>query len=178
MNIDPVRFQPELIDPSAFIAPGAHVMGDVTIGAESSVWFNAVLRGDTDSIRVGRRSNLQDGCVLHADFGLPCTIGDGVTVGHQAIVHGATVENNVIIGMGAIILNGARIGENSIIAAGALVTEGTIIPPNSLAMGMPAKVKRTLSMEEIERLRQSADHYVENAKRYKLSGSDRGPEAE
>jgi carbonic anhydrase/acetyltransferase-like protein (isoleucine patch superfamily) len=166
MDTNPVRFRPELIDSSVFIAPGAHVMGDVTIGAESSVWFNAVLRGDTDSIRVGRRTNLQDGSVLHADLGVPCTIGDGVTVGHQAIVHGATVENNVIIGMGAIILNGARIGENSVIAAGALVTEGAVIPPNSLAMGMPAKVKRTLSLEEIERIRQSADHYVENAKRY------------
>jgi carbonic anhydrase/acetyltransferase-like protein (isoleucine patch superfamily) len=164
---EPVRFQPELIDPSVFIAPGAHIVGDVTIGPESSVWFNAVLRGDTDSIRVGRRSNLQDGCVLHADRGLPCTIGNDVTVGHLAIVHGATVEDNVVIGMGSIVLNGARVGANSIIAAGALVTEGCVIPPNSLAMGMPAKVKRTLSMEEIERNRQSATHYVENAKRYK-----------
>ena len=164
---DPVCFQPDLIDPSVFIAPGARIMGDVTIGAESSVWFNAVLRGDTDAIRVGRRSNLQDGCVLHADAGLPCTIGDGVTVGHLAIVHGATVENNVIIGMGSIVLNGARIGENSIIAAGALVTEGCVIPPNSLAIGMPAKVKRTLSIEEIEHNRHSAAHYVENAQRYR-----------
>jgi carbonic anhydrase/acetyltransferase-like protein (isoleucine patch superfamily) len=161
-----ITFRSELVDPTAFIAPGAVVRGDVSIGPHASIWFQAVIRGDTEPIRIGSRSNVQDGAVLHADPGFPCTIGDGVTIGHRAIVHGATVEENVVIGMGSIILNGARIGRDSIIAAGAVVTEGTEIPPGSLAMGVPAKVRRTLTPEEIEHNRMSAEHYVENAKRY------------
>jgi carbonic anhydrase/acetyltransferase-like protein (isoleucine patch superfamily) len=161
-----VTFRSELVDPTAFIAPGAVVRGDVAIGPRSSVWFQAVIRGDTEPIRIGSRSNVQDGAVLHADPGYPCTIGDGVTIGHRAIVHGATVEENVVIGMGSIVLNGARIGRDSIVAAGAVVTERTEIPPGSLALGVPAKVRRALTPEEIEHNRLSAAHYVENAKRY------------
>jgi carbonic anhydrase/acetyltransferase-like protein (isoleucine patch superfamily) len=163
-----VAFRPELVDPTAFIAPGAVVRGDVKIGPQSSVWFQAVLRGDTEPIRIGGRSNVQDGAVLHADPGFPCNVGDGVTIGHRAVVHGAIVEDNVVIGMGSIILNGAKIGRDSIIAAGAVVTEGSEIPPGSLALGVPAKIRRTLTPEEIEHNRHAADHYVENAKRYNL----------
>jgi carbonic anhydrase/acetyltransferase-like protein (isoleucine patch superfamily) len=153
-------------DPSVFIAAGAVVVGNVAIGAESSVWFNAVIRADAEAVSLGRRTNVQDGCVLHADPGYPCRIGDGVTVGHRAIVHGAIVDDNVVIGMGAIVLNGAKIGRDSLIAAGAVVTEGSEVPPGSLVVGMPGKVKRPLKLEEIERNRRAAEHYVENAKQY------------
>lgn len=161
-----ITFRPELAAATAFIAPGAVVVGDVTLGPDSSVWFQAVIRGDCEAIRIGARSNVQDGCVLHADPGFPCTIGEGVTIGHRAIIHGATVGDNVVVGMGSILLNGARVGENSIIAAGAVVTEGAEIPPGSLVMGMPGKVKRTLTPEEIERNRRSAEHYVHNVQHY------------
>ncbi len=164
-----ITFRSELVDPSAFIAPGAVVVGDVTIGPQSSVWFQAVLRGDCEAIRIGSRSNVQDGAVLHADPGLPCIIGDGVTIGHQAIVHGATVGDNVVVGMGSIVLNGAKIGRDSIIAAGAVVTEGADIPPGSLVMGLPGKVRRAVTPEEIEHNRYAAEHYMENAKRYGTS---------
>jgi carbonic anhydrase/acetyltransferase-like protein (isoleucine patch superfamily) len=153
-----------------YIAPGARIIGDVTIGEQSSVWFNAVLRGDTEAIRVGRRTNIQDNCVLHADPGFPCTLGDGVTVGHAAVVHGAIVGDNVVVGMHAVVMNGAQVGADSIIAVGAVVTEGTIIPPGSLVMGLPGKVKRQLTPEEIERNRASAAHYVENARRFAERG--------
>jgi carbonic anhydrase/acetyltransferase-like protein (isoleucine patch superfamily) len=161
-----VTFRSELIDPSAFLAPGAVVVGDVTMGAESSLWFSAVIRSDCEAVSLGRRTNVQDGCVLHADPGYPCRIGDGVTIGHRAIVHGAEVGDNVVVGMGAIVLNGARIGRDSIIAAGAVVTEGAEVPPGSLVMGVPGKVRRALTSEEIEHNRLAAAHYVENAKRY------------
>jgi len=164
---DPVRFQPELIHPSIYLAPGAVVIGDVTIGEDSSIWFNAVLRGDTAAIRIGQRTNIQDCSVLHADEGFPCTVGDGVTVGHGAIVHGAIVENNVMIGMRAVVMNGARVGENSLVAVGAVVLEGMIIPPGSLVMGMPARIKGELSPDHIARIRAAADHYVNNARRYR-----------
>jgi len=158
------RFRAELVDPSAFIAAGAVVVGQVMLAEESSVWFNAVLRGDCEPIRVGRRTNVQDGCVLHADPGFPCTLGEGVTLGHGAIVHGATVGDHVVIGMKAVVQNGAVIGENTIIAVGAVVTEGAEIPPGSLVMGIPAKVKRPLRPEEIDRIRYGAEHYVHHAK--------------
>jgi carbonic anhydrase/acetyltransferase-like protein (isoleucine patch superfamily) len=161
-----IAHRSELVDASAFIAPGAVVVGDVTIGPGSSVWFQAVLRADCEAIRIGRRSNVQDGCVLHADPGFPCTIGEGVTIGHRAIVHGATVGDNVMVGMGAILLNGAHVGPDSIIAAGAVVPPGADIPPGSLVMGVPGKVRRAVTQEEIEHNRAAAEHYVENAKRY------------
>lgn len=166
---DRTRFRGEQIAAGVYVAAGARVMGDVTIGAESSVWFNAVIRGDAESIRIGRGTNIQDGAVLHADPGFPCTLGDGVTVGHTAVVHGSIVGDNVVIGMHAVLLNGVQIGRDSLIAAGAVVTEGTVIPPGSLVMGLPAKVVRPLRPEEIDRNRLSAAHYVANAARFRRS---------
>jgi carbonic anhydrase/acetyltransferase-like protein (isoleucine patch superfamily) len=159
-------FRPELVHPSVFIASGVVVIGDVTIEEEASIWFNAVLRGDTTTIRVGKRSNIQDGCILHADPGFPCTLGVGVTLGHAAIVHGATIGDNVVIGMRSVVMNGAHVGENSIIGVGAVVTAGTKIPPGSLVLGLPAKVRRALTPAEIEGNRATADHYVRAAKQY------------
>lgn len=164
-----VRHRPELVDSTAFIAPGAIVIGDVTIGADSSVWFSAVIRGDTEGIRIGQQTNVQDGCVLHADEGYPCTLGDRVTLGHGAIVHGATVEDDCLIGMRAVVMNGAKIGKGSVIAVGSIVTEGTEIPPNSVAIGQPAKVKRATTERDRERIRHAAEHYVEAAKAYRSS---------
>jgi len=166
------RFRSEQVAAGVYLAPGAKVVGDVTIGEESSVWFNAVLRGDCEAIRIGRRTNIQDGCMLHADPAFPCVVGDGVTVGHLAIIHGATVGDNVVIGMHAVIMNGANVGADSIVAVGAVVTEGTVIPPGSLAMGLPAKVKRNLTSEEIARNRASAQHYVENAHVFLRGGQE------
>src|SRR4029078_1272988 len=132
-----VKFRPELVDPSAFIASGAVVVGDVMIGAESSVWFSAVIRGDTETIRIGRQTNVQDGCVLHADEGFHCTLADAATLGHGAIVHGATVEDDCLIGKLARVVNRGESGKGSIVAVGSIVTEGTQIPPNSVAIGQP-----------------------------------------
>ena len=166
-NPDGTIFRNELVDPSAFIAPGAVVLGDVTIGAESSVWFNAVIRGDTDAIRIGRQTNIQDLCVLHADAGFPCIIGDRVTVGHSAIVHGAIVEDDVMIGMRAVVMNGAKIGAGSLVAVGAIVLEGMEVPPGSVVMGAPARIKRQLEPRDQERIRHAAEHYVQAAKAYR-----------
>lgn len=160
------KFRPEQVHESVFIATGAVVVGDVTIGSDSSVWFNAVLRGDVGPIRIGRRTNIQDGCILHSETDLPCTLGDGVTVGHAAIVHGATVGNNVVVGMKAVVQNRAIIGDNSIVAVGAVVTEGTEVPPGSLVMGIPAKVKRHLTDEEIKHNHEAAERYAGNAKEF------------
>ena len=162
----PITFLPELVHPTVFIAAGAIVVGDVMIGEDSSVWFNAVLRGDTDPIRIGRCTNIQDGCILHADPGFPCTIGDGVTVGHGAIVHGATVESDCLIGMRSVLMNGVTVGAGSIIGTGAVVTEGTQIPPGSLVLGLPARVLRPVTPEELAHLRAAATRYVERAKNY------------
>ena len=166
-NSDQTKFRRELVDPSAFIAPGAVVLGDVTIGAESSVWFNAVIRGDTDAIRIGRQTNIQDLCVLHADAGFPCIIGNRVTVGHSAIVHGAIVEDDVMIGMRAVVMNGAKIGAGSLVAVGAIVLEGMEVPPGSVVMGSPARIKRQLEPRDQERIRHAAEHYVQAAKDYR-----------
>lgn len=157
------------IHPSVFIASGAVVQGKVSIDEHSSIWFNAVVRGDTEWIRIGRRTNIQDLCLLHADAGFPCELGNDVTVGHRAIVHGACVADNVMVGMGAILLNGSKIGERSVIAAGAVVTEGTEIPPGSLIMGMPARIRRAVNDNEVDRIRQAARHYVEMAKLWEQS---------
>ncbi len=157
--------QPQLA-PDCWIAESANVSGDVEIGRESSIWFGAVMRGDTDSIRIGSQSNIQDLCCLHGDPGFPCIIGDRVTVGHGAIVHGATVESDCLIGIGAIVLNGATVSSGSIIAAGALVPEGKHIPPNSLVMGMPAKVVRETTEEDREKITRGTAHYVALAKEY------------
>ena len=140
--------------------------GDVTIEEEASVWFNAVLRGDCAAIRVGKRTNIQDNAVIHADPGIPCTIGEGVTVGHSAIVHGAEIGDNVVIGMHSVVMNRAKVGANSIIGVGAVVTEGVEVPPGSLVMGLPGKVKRQLSELEIQGNQLSALHYVHNAREF------------
>jgi len=147
--------------PTAFIDESAQVIGDVEIGEESSVWMCAVLRGDVHWIRVGRRSNIQDGSIVHAMTGThPTSIGDNVTIGHAAVVHGATVEHQCLIGMGAILLNGAHVGAGSIVAAGTLVTEGMKVPPKSLVMGSPGKVKRLLTQAEVAEIQLYADRYV------------------
>jgi carbonic anhydrase/acetyltransferase-like protein (isoleucine patch superfamily) len=170
MTPDDIRLRPELIAPSAFVAQGAFVLGNVTIGARASVWFGCVVRGDTEAIEIGDETNVQDGCVLHADPGFPCVLGKRVTVGHGAIVHGALVEDDVLIGMRAVVMNGARIGRGSIVAVGAVVTEGTLVPPGSVVMGQPAKVKRAAEPRDAERIRHAAEHYVAAAKVY-LAGA-------
>jgi len=161
-----LSFRPELVSPSAWIAPNATVRGDVGIGSLSSVWFGTVIRGDSAPIRIGEGSNVQDLCCLHADPGFPCLIGDRVTIGHGAIVHGARVENDALIGIGATVLNGATIGSGSIVGAGALVPEGKSIPPGSLAVGVPAKVIRTLTPEDQQRIAQASEHYIALSGRY------------
>jgi carbonic anhydrase/acetyltransferase-like protein (isoleucine patch superfamily) len=172
-----LHFRPELVDPTAYIAPGAVVLGDVTLGAESSVWFNAVLRGDTDTIRIGKQTNVQDLCVIHCDEGVPCTLGDRVTMGHGAVIHGATIGDDCLIGMKAVVLNRATIGAGSLIAVGAVVTEGTVILPGSLVIGIPGRVVRPLTEIDQGRIRHGALHYVEAAKRYRaeLSSGSTNP---
>jgi carbonic anhydrase/acetyltransferase-like protein (isoleucine patch superfamily) len=158
----PYRGLSPRVHPSAFIDDSAQVIGDVEVGEESGVWMNAVLRGDVHWIRIGRRSNVQDGTVVHAMTGThPTSIGDNVTIGHGAIVHGCMIEDLCLIGMGAILLNGAQVGSGSIVAAGALVTEGMKVPPKSLVMGSPGKVKRLLTQAEVAEIQLYADRYVQ-----------------
>src|SRR5580700_1755460 len=153
---------------SAYIDASAQVIGDVTVGERSSIWPNVTARGDVNSIRIGDESNIQDNCVLHCDAGLfPLAIGNRVTVGHLAMLHGCTIEDDCLIGIGAIVLNGAKVGSGSVVAAGAVVPEGAEIPPRSMVMGVPAKVKRELTPEERERFRQNTDRYVEAARVYR-----------
>jgi carbonic anhydrase/acetyltransferase-like protein (isoleucine patch superfamily) len=161
------QHHPELIDDSAFIAPGAVILGEVRIGAQSSVWYNAVIRGDTDTIAIGPRTNVQDGSVIHVDAGMPCSIGAGVTIGHRAVVHGALVEDDVLIGIGAIVLSGAYISHDCIIGAGSLVTGHSVIPPRSMVLGVPGRVVRQLTDDEVQSIRTAAQHYVEHSARYK-----------
>jgi carbonic anhydrase/acetyltransferase-like protein (isoleucine patch superfamily) len=149
------------VHPTAFVDDSAQVIGDVWIGEESSVWMNVVIRGDVHRIRIGRRTNLQDGTVVHVMRDThPTTIGDEVTIGHAAVVHGCTVHDRVLIGMGAILLNGVEVGEDSIVAAGSLLPEGTVVPPRSLVMGSPGKVRRSLSDDEVASIRGYAERYV------------------
>jgi carbonic anhydrase/acetyltransferase-like protein (isoleucine patch superfamily) len=150
----------------AWVADSAQVMGSVTLGENASIWFGAVLRGDTETLTVGRNSNVQDLSVLHADVGCPLVIGENVTVGHQVMLHGCTIGDNTLIGIQAVVLNNAKIGRNSIVGAGAVVTEGKEFPDNSLIIGAPAKVVRTLDDAAVAKLRQSAEHYVENGRRF------------
>lgn len=161
-----IKFRRESVDPSVFIAPNAVVLGDVTIGAESSIWFGAVLRGDVEAIRIGQQTNVQDLCLLHADPGYPCTLGDRVTLGHGAIVHGAQVGDDVMIGMRAVVMNGAKVGAGSIVAVGAVVLEGMDIPPGSIVMGTPGRVKRPVEPRDAARIRHAAEHYVAAAQAY------------
>ena len=155
------------VHPSAWVAGNAQVMGAVTLEEDVSIWFGVVIRGDTATISVGKGSNIQDNSVMHADEGKPLTVGENVTVGHQVMLHGCTIGDNSLIGIGAIVLNGAKIGKNSLVGAGSLVTEGKEFPDGSMIMGTPAKVVRQLTDEQIEGLKKSAEHYVENAARYK-----------
>lgn len=155
------------IDPSAFVAPTATIIGNATLGRNSSAFYGVVVRADTAAIKVGDGSNLQDNVVLHADPGFPATVGAGVSIGHSAVVHGCTIEDDCLIGMSATILNGARIGAGSLVAAGAVVLEGAEIPPRSLVAGVPAKVRRVLTDEEFAGVQGNAERYVALAHRHK-----------
>ncbi|MFP5392349.1 MAG: gamma carbonic anhydrase family protein [Gammaproteobacteria bacterium] len=155
------------IDVSAYVTDGATVIGKVTLAPDSSVWTGAVLRGDNERITIGPGSNVQEGTVMHTDLGFPLTIGSGVTIGHQAMLHGCTVEDGALIGIQAVVLNGARIGKGCLVGAGALVTEGKEFPDHSLIIGTPAKAVRQLTQDEVARLKASADSYVARARLFK-----------
>lgn len=158
--------KPRFADP-VWIAPNAVVVGDVSLGRNASIWWNVTVRGDNDPITIGDDTNIQDGSVLHTDEGVPLTIGAGVTIGHMAMLHGCTIEDECLIGIGSIILNGARIGTGSVVAAGALIPEGMQIPPYSMVMGVPGKVKREITPDERARFKVNCQHYVELAAEYK-----------
>lgn len=150
------------VDDTAWVAPNATLAGSVRIGAGASIWYGAVLRADNEPITIGADSNVQDNCAFHVDKGKPVTLGEGVSVGHGAVVHGATVGDHVLIGMGAIVMNGAVIGDETLVAAGALVTEGMEVPPRSLVAGVPAKVRRELTDAEVAKLHENATIYTEH----------------
>lgn len=151
-----------VVDPTAWVAGSATVVGAVTIGPRSSVWYSTVIRGDGDRITIGARSNVQDGCVLHTDPSLHLEVGDDVSIGHRAVVHGCRIEDGCLIGMGSVIMNRAVIGAGSLIGAGAVITEGTVIPPRSLVAGVPGKVRRELSDDEVAMLRANAEVYLQH----------------
>ncbi len=157
---------PELLGDGHFIAPTAAVIGNVTLHDKASVWFSCVLRGDAERLEVGARSNIQDGTVMHADPGFPCVVGEDCTVGHNAMLHGCSIGDGSLIGIGAIVLNGAKVGKSCLIGANALVTEGMEIPDGSMVLGAPAKIRRALSEEEQDMLRTNGEHYVSNAARF------------
>lgn len=152
---------------NVFIAPGAAVIGDVTIGEESSVWYHCTIRGDEAPITIGKRTNIQDNVVLHVDKGVPLTIGDGSSIGHNAVLHGCSIGDNTLIGMGAIVLNGAEIGNDCIIGAGAMITQGKKIPDKSIVLGSPGKVVRRLTEEEIQENQKNAQIYIQNSNAHK-----------
>jgi carbonic anhydrase/acetyltransferase-like protein (isoleucine patch superfamily) len=155
------------IHPTAFIHPLAYVAGDVTIGARVSVWPFAAIRGDSDVVTIGEDSNVQDGCVIHCDDGVPCHIGKRVGIGHRAIVHGAEIEDDVLIAMGAVLLNGVKVSSGSIIGAGAVVREGFVVPPNSLVLGVPGRIVRETTNQERERIARTVASYIELQQRYR-----------
>jgi carbonic anhydrase/acetyltransferase-like protein (isoleucine patch superfamily) len=163
-----IPFGPEspVVDSQAWVAPTGLLVGRVRLGAASSVWYGAVLRADGDEISVGSGSNVQDNCVLHADPGFPVSVGDGVVIGHGAVVHGCTVEDGALVGMGSTVLNGVRIGAGSLVAAGAVLLEGTTVPPGSMVAGVPAKVRRPVTDEEAAGIRLVAEHYVQLAREH------------
>lgn len=154
------------ISSAAFVAPNATVIGEISAGLDIGIWYGAVIRADKDVITIGSRSNIQDNCVVHTSFGHPVTIGDDVSVGHGAILHGCTIHDRVLVGMGAIILNGAEIGSESIIGAGALVSEGKKIPPRSLVIGVPGKVVKQVTDEDYEMIMRNAESYVQLARKH------------
>jgi carbonic anhydrase/acetyltransferase-like protein (isoleucine patch superfamily) len=156
-----------MIDSSVFIAHGAIVLGDVDLGKDVSVWFNAVIRGDTDKITIGADTNIQDLTMIHADPGVPCTVGQRVTVGHRVILHGCTIEDDCLIGMGAILLNKVHVGHGSVIGAGALLLEGTEVPPGSVYVGAPGRIVRQVDAAMRERLEHGWRHYVDQARRHR-----------
>lgn len=166
MSIYELDGQRPEIHETAWTAPDVNLIGKVTLEAKASVWFGATLRGDNERITVGQGSNVQDHCVMHTDMGFPLVIGAGCTIGHKVMLHGCTIGENTLIGIGAIVLNGAKIGKNCLIGAGSLITEGKEIPDGSLVMGQPGRVVRTLDAQAIEGLRATAIHYQENAVRY------------
>jgi len=177
--IRPYRALWPRIHPTAFVDESAQVIGDVEFGEESSAWMHVVIRGDVNRIRIGRRSNLQDATVVHVQRDTsPTTIGDDVTVGHGAILHGCTVGDRCLIGMGAILLNGVVVGEGSIVAAGTLLTEGTVVPPGSLVLGSPGRVRRPLNAEETERIAAYAQRYVAHAREYREAAASLDEAAE
>ncbi len=155
------------VDESAWIAPDANVIGNIRLDAHSSIWFGTTLRGDNELIHVGTGSNVQENCVFHTDMGFPLEIGTNCTIGHKVMLHGCTIGDNSLIGMGTTVLNGAKIGKNCLIGAGALITENKVIPDGSLVMGAPGKVVRELDAQAIEMLTASALHYAENAARFR-----------
>lgn len=155
------------IHPSAFIAPGAAIMGDVTIGEDASVWYGAVLRGDMAPIVIGAQTNLQDGTIVHVDDDLPCTVGRRVGVGHRVILHACTVEDECLIGMGSVLLNGVRIGTGSVVAAGAVIPEGMQVPARSLVMGVPGRIVRQVDQQLAQRIEETWSHYIEQARAHR-----------
>jgi len=157
----------QIVGEDYFIADNATVIGSVIIHNDVSIWFNVVIRGDNDPITIGDGTNIQDGVVIHTDEGIPVDIGKGVTVGHQAMLHGCTIGNNSLIGINAVILNHAKIGKNCIIGANCLITQGKEIPDNSMVLGSPGKIIREVTEEEINELKHSAEHYIQNYKRFK-----------
>ncbi len=164
-----------MIHPTAFIAPSAVVLGEVTLGRNASIWYQTVVRGDMAPIRIGDQTNIQDLTMVHVDAGVPCTIGDRVGVGHRAILHGCTVEDDCLVGMGSILLNGVRVGTGSVIGAGALLTEGMEVPPGSLVLGLPARVVRPVDDELRARIESTWQHYVEQAQRHRSGLVERPP---
>ncbi|MCQ4344379.1 MAG: gamma carbonic anhydrase family protein [Sulfolobales archaeon] len=166
MPIEPFLGKWPKVSPKAMIHPTAYVIGDVEIGEYSSIWHYVVVRGDNDYIRIGKETNVQENSTIHTDPGFPVEIGDRVTIGHNAVIHGAKISSNVIIGMGAIVLNGAKIGSYSIIGAGAVVTQGTEIPEGSLALGVPARVVRRLNENDIKMIEENAEEYLRHVRRY------------
>ena len=155
------------VHPEAFVAPTAVVVGAVTMGPRSSIWYAAVARADAERIEIGPDSNVQDGCTLHSDPGFPLVVGRGVTVGHRVVLHGARIDDDVLVGMGSIVMNGAHIGAGSIVAAGAVVTQGTEIPPNSLVAGVPAKVRRQTTEDDVAAIRANATSYTDRLDRHR-----------
>jgi carbonic anhydrase/acetyltransferase-like protein (isoleucine patch superfamily) len=168
--IHPYLDKTPIIHPTVFLAEGSQIIGDVEIGEQSSVWFNAVIRGDVNYIRIGSRTNIQDGCIFHVSRKTyPLIVGDDVTVGHNVTLHACNIGHRCLIGMGATVMDGTEVGEDSIVGAGALVTAKTIIPPRSLVLGSPAKVKRELTDNEVQGIKESATHYIEDVKNYSIT---------